>query len=289
MKRIVSLSLVLGLAAILASGVAPVWAAECGPGSAPPKPVCECGDTVVDDYDFPANLTCGDTPLEPVDGLTVKAGVHVNLKGFKLRGTNQRGTGFLLEPGVGGSIQNGVIQAFNIGIKSSGPISGWTLGAPNGVTVTANKKGLELTAATSAIVASAVTSNLTDGVDLTGDDNTIMRTACSKNGRRGLSVKGNDNRLDTNRCERNGSDGIFVDGDDNVLLRNLSPKNAGSGVLVTGDRNSFVKNQATGNGADGVRGSGLDLSTDGRNYGTGNGATNCLIDGFTPTGGGRYC
>ena len=38
MKRIAPLSLVMFLAVVLVSGVAPVWAAQCGPASAPPKP-----------------------------------------------------------------------------------------------------------------------------------------------------------------------------------------------------------------------------------------------------------
>lgn len=285
MKRIVPLSLLLGLVALLASGVAPVWAAPCG---GPPTSVtCQCGDTVVDDYEFPANLTCGGIGV-PANGLTVVGGVDVNLKGFKLTGTSKRGIGLLLQ-GSGGSLQNGRIQGFNVGIKSDGPISSWQIGFVLPLQVINNQSGLNLVADLTTLADTTADSNLNDGVRLKGSQNTIEGITCSKNGGRGLFVEGVDNLLNSNRCERNGRDGLSVLGSDNALIRNLASGNGDKGVAANGARNSFQRNQGRNNHGDGVRGIGLDLSTDGHNFGSGNSGANCLIDGHPSTGGGRYC
>lgn len=286
MKRIVPLSLVLVLAAVLASSGAPVWAANCG--GPPTSVICQCGDTVVDDYEFPANLTCGDDLGESVNGLIVASGVDVNLKGFKLTGTNKLGVGLLLQGSVG-SVHNGRIQNFNVGIKSDGPISDWAIGIPNALSVHNNRTGLDLVADSTDIMDTAVSSNLNTGVSLVGNANTIVQITCSKNGGRGLYVKGDNNVLNTNRCDVNGSDGIFVDGDDNVLVRNFAKSNGGTGVHVVGEDNTLNRNQGRANDIDGIRGIGPGFSSDGRNYGTGNGGVNCVIDGVPTTGGGRYC
>src|SRR5262245_66509987 len=90
-------------------------------------------------------------------------------------------------------------------------------------------------------------------------------------------------------CERNGQNGIHVDGQNNALIRNLAWSNVFTGVLVFGNGNSLESNQGRTNGRDGVLGFGGNLSTDGRNYGTGNGGVNCHIDGHPTTGGGKYC
>ena len=100
MKRIASVSLALGLVAILTAGATSAWAADCGG-----VVVCACGNTVTSDYTFSANLTCVG------NGLTVAAGVSVDLATFRLTGTNKAGVGLLLQ-GAGGSIDGGRVENF---------------------------------------------------------------------------------------------------------------------------------------------------------------------------------
>ena len=77
MRAIIRWPLVLNLLVLpvlltagMSAAIAPV-VIECGPGSVPPKPVCQCGDTVVGVYVFTADLTCPDAPGAPVNGLFV--------------------------------------------------------------------------------------------------------------------------------------------------------------------------------------------------------------------------
>jgi hypothetical protein len=280
MKRTVVSSLVLSIVALLAFDRP---AAEAGPcGGQPTNITCACGDTVVSDYTLPGHLTCTG------NGLIVASGVSLSLSNKKLTGTSKLGVGILLE-GSGGIVGGGVVQNFNVGIQSSGAAPDWTIGEPLGITITNNRTGLDLITWGTSITDAAVTSNLGDGLVLRGGANSIVGITCSKNGGRGMAITGSLNFVDTNRCELNGGHGIDADGDDNVFVRNLSSRNTGSGLRAVGDGNSFDRNQAKTNGGDGVRGIGADLNTDRRNYGTANGGVNCLIDGFTPTGGGRYC
>lgn len=285
MKNIVWLRLILSLLTIFGIGAVPAWAADCG-GAA----VCACGDTVVANYNFPANLTCGDNnpPGESVNGLTVAGGITVNLKGFKLTGTGQQGVGLLLQ-GCGGSIQNGRIQGFDVGIASDGWVCDWWIGVENPLSVTNHNTGLNLFADDSTITDTAADSNAHTGVVLRGDRNTVAAITCSKNGGHGLLVVGDDNSLTHNRCERNGGDGVHGYGDFNTLIRNLSQSNGGHGIIFTGVGNSFQRNQGKTNAGDGVIGIGTDLESDGHNYGNANGGENCHIDGFPTTGGGKYC
>ena len=132
------------------------------------------------------------------------------------------------------------------------------------------------------------------GVIVFGSDNSVVRISCSRNrgpaAPDGLSIVGDRNRLEHNRCEKNGRDGIAVLGDNNILIRNQATANGRGGVVAVGDGNDFFTNRATNNGGDGVIGDGFGLTTDGRNYGTGNrSGTNCQIDAFPLSGGGRYC
>jgi len=282
MKKAAGLCLILVVIAILGLGDMPAWAADCGGAT-----VCKCGDTVTTDYDFPANLVCGDNPGESVDGLIVAGGVHVNLKGFKLVGTGRQGFGLLLL-GSGGSLQNGRIQNFTVGIGSTGFISDWEIGVKNPLSVTGNVFGLSLGASDTSIESTAADSNVF-GIVVSGDGNTIRGITCSKNEVTGLLVQGDHNVLDTNRCERNGAAGIILIGNVNTLYRNLAQNNGDTGVTAMGNGNSFLRNQGRNNAINGILGTGVNLESDGRNYGTGNGVDNCHIDGHPTTGGSKYC
>ncbi len=55
-------------------------------------------------------------------------------------GTNKLGVGLLLQGSVG-SVHNGRIQNFNVGIKSDGAISDWAIGIPNALSVHNNRTG----------------------------------------------------------------------------------------------------------------------------------------------------
>jgi hypothetical protein len=250
----------LALMLMLIAGAAVVQAADCGDGVGP----CSCGDTVTSDTTLDASDPVLNPPACPGDGLTVD-GVNLDLGGGTITGSNT-GTGLILA-GSGGSIANGRIRSFAVGIGSDGLIVDWTIA--------------EL----------AVSLNAGDGIAVWGDWNLISRLSCSRNGDDGLVVKGDHNTLQHNVCDKNGDKGIAVYGDYNTLVRNYGTGNlAGTGVLGIGDGNDFQTNRATNNGGNGVIGKGTGLKSNGRNYGTGNrGGTNCHIDGFPTTGGGRYC
>ena len=250
--------------------------------------VCQCGDVVVENYTLPANLTCAG------DGLTVVSSsvlpVALDLGGKTLSGTDKLGFGLRLV-GMSGAVSHGRIQNFDIGIGSPAPVTivDWQIGDPSrGLTVTNNRRGLDVSADGTTLVNIVATSNVEDGVLLEGTVNGVAGLTCSKNGGTGLSVFGDSNVIEGNRCERNGQNGIHVNGRDNALIRNLAGSNGFTGVLVFGNGNSLESNQGRTNGSDGVLGFGGNLSTDGRNYGNGNGALNCHIDGH-PTTGGKYC
>lgn len=284
MKRTVALSLVLGLLTLLTLGTVDAWA-DCGGNP------CNCGDTVTSDHTLPGDLTCVG------NGLTVAAGIILDLGGNDLTGTNKAGFGVQLNDSA--QVKNGRVQNFNVGIKSVGAsiasciVGDDALVSPTSLVVTINRTGIELSASNCKILKTTLVANSGNGVTLAGNGNALTQLTCSRNGADGLAVVGNNNAIENNRCELNTSDGIFVNGSGNILNRNLAGRNGGSGVLAVGGGNSFTRNQGRTNGGDGVRGVrpilADPLSTDGRNYGTANDDTNCLIDGFTPTGGGRYC
>jgi parallel beta-helix repeat protein len=282
MQRIVVSCLVVAFFAILSSGAARAWAANCG-GVDP----CNCGDTVVVDHMLPGDLTCD--PLVDVDGLVVAAGVLLDLGGNDLTGPGPDAGGFGIQLNDGSRVRNGRIQNFGVGISSAGHI---TCAAGNSVTnliVTINGIGIELDAEKCVIFKTAVVANQSGGVALTGDGNTLTQNTCSRNGGDGISIVGGKNSLLTNRCELNEGSGIVVDGNQNILERNLAGRNDGSGIVADGTGNVFRRNQGRSNGVDGVIGTGSNLVSDRRNFGSGNGGTNCEIDGFTSTSGGRYC
>ena len=297
MKAMITLGITAALAIGLvsaAAAISPSCGDTTGPGSTDVP--CNCGDTVTTDTTL-TNLDPVVTAPCPSRGLTV-AGVHLNLGGKTIAGSGNENGLFLT--GAGGSVSNGRITGFATGITSgfASSISGWeivrqTPVVAGGLRVTGNATGILLVADDTKITDVAATGNGA-GVVVFGLRNSVVRITCSSNrgpaGADGLSIVGDGNSLEHNRCEKNGRDGIAVLGANNILIRNQATANGRQGVVAVGDGNDFFTNRATNNGGDGVIGDGFGLSTDGRNYGTGNrGGTNCQIDGFSPSPGGRYC
>jgi len=299
MKTFAMLRIVASLAVILISGAPVVWAVAppvCGDtsGGGGTDLPCNCGDTVTTD----TTLDASDPVVDPMfpclgDGLIVASGVDLDLGGETITGSGP-GSGLRLQ-GTGGSVSHGAIQGFTFGINSDGTISDWEI-VPQGslgIRVTRNGTGIDINANLTDIRDIGASLNGNDGVVVHGDGNLISRISCSRSGDAGLVVYGNHNTVEHNVCDKNKGDGILVHGNDNILVRNYGTGNinpGGTGVKAVGDRNDFQTNRATNNGDDGVIGIGANLKSNGRNYGTGNkGGTNCHIDGFPSTGGGRYC
>jgi hypothetical protein len=284
--------MLLAGAGMLVSGAGMAWAADCGDDTPPATDTpCACGDRVTSDTTLDATDPVVD-PLFPClgDGLIVASGVNLDLGGETITGSDSA-SGLRLQ-GSGGSVAHGRIRGFAFGINSDGTISGWKIVPPGflGIRVTGNGKGIDINANLTQIRDIAASLNEKDGVVVHGDSNLVSRLSCSRNGDEGIVVIGDNNTVEHNVCDKNGGKGIVVVGDDNTLVRNYGTGNAGTGVLGVGDGNDFQTNRATNNGGDGVIGKGTGLNSNGRNYGTGNrGGTNCHIDGFPTTGGGRYC
>src|SRR5262245_57018974 len=131
-----------------------------------------------------------------------------------------------------GAVGHGRIQNFDIGIGSPAPatIVDWQIGDPSrGLTVTNNRRGLDVNADGTTLINIVPTSNVED-VILEGTINGVAGLTCSKNGGTGLSVFGDSNVIEGNRCERNGQNGIHVDRADPALrCRNRSAASGRAG------------------------------------------------------------
>jgi hypothetical protein len=92
---------------------------ECG-GEVP----CQCGDTVVADYAFPADLTCSVTGTEAA--LVVASNVQVDGAGHTLLGTGD-GTGVLWDQAGDSRLKNLVVDGFLAGFKLRSGARGNTL------------------------------------------------------------------------------------------------------------------------------------------------------------------
>lgn len=105
-------ALALGVLAIagLSLGVGLAQGADCGG----PKP-CSCGDRIVEDYEMKG-------PLGPCtgDGLRLAAGVVLDGKGFRIRGSGKK-SGLLLDEGSHGArVRNVEVTGFGRGVRLAG-------------------------------------------------------------------------------------------------------------------------------------------------------------------------
>ena len=277
---------------------APALAADCGGAIR-----CACGDRAVDNTTLlPTDPVIALGPC-PNDGLIVEpilvSSLTLDLGGNTITGTNKGGIGLLVVLGPI-TVINGGVRNFDVGIKGFF-VDALFLGSDTtSLSITQNRTGIDLVVQDLDVIRTAVVANLGDGMRIqeapTGL-NRFVRNTCSRNGGRGIFLDKNipgaggaATEMVNNRCELNGSHGIEVRGHNYTLTRNLGGRNGGTGILVVGDGNTLHHNQGRTNSGDGVRAIGTGLQTDERNYGEGNGGTNCLIDGSTPTGsGGRWC
>ncbi|MBI4488601.1 MAG: right-handed parallel beta-helix repeat-containing protein [Deltaproteobacteria bacterium] len=254
MKR--TLNIIMGVAIFLSLAGA-AWAANCG-GGVP----CSCGNTVnantVLDDGFDSVVSTGPAEFCPGSGLTVNAGVTLNLGGKTIRG-NRIGNGVTIN-GDNAVVTNGTIRGFNVGLstaKDGGTISK--------IKALRNKTdGIQVLSVgqNNLLLSNQATENgvggTGDGISIAGDDNTLKSNKANSNAGIGINLlfSATGNLLDKNTAEENSEDGIKVAGgvvgDGNTLTSNKASSNRGNGINVSSDGNTLTKNTANENFASGI-------------------------------------
>jgi hypothetical protein len=269
------------------------WAVCTGPAPFV-GPECRCGSTV--QGPGVTVLTSADPVVRGCranvpNALIVQGapgGTTLDLGGTTITGTNKVGVGLLLR-GSSITVINGRVRNFDVGIKSDGANENVFLGSvTENLIVTNNRTGIEVFLQDFEMTNVTVDRNLGDGFRgqvSSANGVSFVGNTCSKNGGRGLVVMeiigagGGPTLIDDNRCELNGSHGILVVNGSHgyEITRNFTRSNHGTGLLAVGNNSAFRDNQARTNDGDGVRGIGTGLSSNGNNFGTGNGGANCQI------------
>jgi hypothetical protein len=295
--RVLVLSLAL-LLTVATTVVSPAFATCNGGG------VCSCGSTV--DVNTTLNEAvdpvCSTGPADtcPGNGLTVNAGIVLNLGGCTLRGAPGSNTGVTL--GAGAQVSGGKIIGFdNRGVLVQGAgakVSNVQVSdAPGqGIAVVGNGNTVEKSivrrrhaGGADCVIVVGNDNHVSNvqglecgrsGVAVSGDFNTIESSKFHRNGARAIRIQGNGNTITLNRADDNAEFGITVAGNDAVVTRNVLLRTAGSCGIVMGqgfanatvDRNQFKS--GTGSGLC-IGGSGHTISN---NIASGNAADGITVD-----------
>jgi hypothetical protein len=295
--RVLVLSLAFVVIAATGVGVNTAFATCNGGG------VCSCGSTV--DVNTTLNEAvdpvCSTGPADtcPGNGLTVNAGIVLNLGGCTLRGAPGSNTGVTV--GAGGQVSGGKIVGFDtIGVLVSGnggKVSNLQVSdAPgHGIAILGNGNTVEKSivrrrhAGGASCVFVNGNGNLVSnvqalecgrhGIAFFGNANTAESSKTHRN-LRGIQMQGTGNTATLNRIDDNAEFGIAVAGNDAVVTRNVVLRTAGSCGIVIGqgftnatvDRNQFK----SGAGSEFcVGGSGHTISS---NIAAGNGGDGITVD-----------
>jgi Right handed beta helix region len=263
-------------------------AADCGGGGTTgfPKVPCNCGDTVTvstaltgaDPVVYPDNIAGPNDGYCPSNGLTVNAGVTLNLNGMTIAGSDN-GTGLMIAGnnvriqtgGLGGSIKG--FQDGVSGTTSNSQFRSFSVSENKGKGFGIASNGIGITSDLNTISGILAFDNGGNGITVEGHRNTISANQAFSNIGNGIEVKGDNNTIDSNgvgeQGEGNTGIGIRVEGSavpvlvpanrgfNNLISNNDVFDNDADGIVVVGGANSIAGNSVgevgKGNGEDGIR------------------------------------